>query len=227
MRLHWFLEASRWLSLPHLPFSATRNEMNWCYPLYGSVRSRIPWTLFSVSCFCECLSASVMQILKILTSPWQQSAELYTTLLQSPLEEICRHPCSFLPVPCVCLRKCECGCVRKRGERRFERGRDDKLVFFLLPSNMTTNPTAFCSTPCFWSPVCKSSICLYSDCVQQPAIVYICHMLWLTAGMTFMSPYNPSPLSLQHDWKAPWPRCTPKNFTFHCKHKQTVWCIVN
>lgn len=107
LELHWLTEAQvHWTHLSELP------EIN-----IFQYDHMVSWPLFSVSCFCECLAASVMQMLKSLTSPWKLSAELYAKMLQSPHEEMWVHSVLLSASSCVCLcalsraHKCCCAYV--------------------------------------------------------------------------------------------------------------------
>lgn len=96
-------------------------DLNWWewtvfFPLCGSVWSHVPWPLFSVSCFRECFAASVMQMLKSLTSPWKLTAQLYAKVLQSPHEGICAHSLHVSVNVCVTAREEKENMV-KRAER--------------------------------------------------------------------------------------------------------------
>lgn len=186
------------LSLLNSPLKVTISDQHWWYYFCVSLWSLVPWPL---------LSASVMQMLKSLTSPWKLSAELYAKVLQSPHEGICVH--SVLPVYvclCTCIER-KCICVRKRGGGRKRRGKAG-FSFLFHHYATTINPSAFCidgASPAFEHQCVNPGSVLHTDRMQLPAIVCFRHMLWQTAGHAFLSHYDLCPLLLQHDWKAPWP----------------------
>lgn len=134
---------------------------------------------------------------------------VYTTVLQSPLEEICVHP---VPLSAQFMCVVYASVNVHVWERRWrERGREWVSLCFLSSSIITPwqliPQHSALTCPVFDHQCANPASVIHADCMQLSAVVYIRHMLSQTAGHAFPSHYSPTVHSYYSVTERPqWPR---------------------